>query len=83
MTTSNDCLIYMRTSTLTNVKGDSVMRQKSSIMKCFNSNGYSVKDEFWDFESSSKITLDRPKYRRMIANSDRKREMNRDKGLIT
>ena len=41
MTTNKDCLIYMRTSTLTNVKGDSVKRQKSSIMKWVNSNGYS------------------------------------------
>ena len=36
MTTNKDCLIYMRTSTLTNKDGDSVHRQKSSIMKWEN-----------------------------------------------
>ena len=48
MTTNKDCLIYMRTSTLTNKDGDSVHRQKSSIIKWVKSNGYSVKGEFWD-----------------------------------
>ena len=40
MNTNNDCLIYMRTSTLTNKDGDSVHRQKSSINKWVKSNGY-------------------------------------------
>ena len=71
MTTNKDCLIYMRTSTLTNVKGDSVKRQKSSIMKWVNSNGYSVKGEYWDVESGSKDTLDRPEFMRMITDSER------------
>ena len=71
MTTNKDCLIYMRTSTLTNVKGDSVKRQKSSIMKWVNSNGYSVKGEYWDVESGSKDTMDRPEFMRMITDSER------------
>ena len=56
----------MRTSTLTNVKGDSVKRQKSSIMKWVNSNGYSVKGEYWDVESGSKDTMDRPEFMRRL-----------------
>ena len=71
MTTNKDCLIYMRTSTLTNVKGDSVKRQKSSIMKWVKSNGYIVKGEYWDVESGSKDTLDRPEFMRMITDSER------------
>ena len=71
MTTNKDCLIYMRTSTLTNLKGDSVKRQKSSIMKWVNSNGYSVKGEYWDVESGSKDTMDRPEFMRMITDSER------------
>ena len=47
MNTNKDCLIYMRTSTLTNKDGDSVHRQKSSINKWVKSNGYSVKGEYW------------------------------------
>ena len=43
MTTNKDCLIYMRTSTLTNKDGDSVHRQKSSIKKWVKSNGYTVR----------------------------------------
>ena len=73
MTTKKECLIYMRTSTLTNVKGDSVKRQKSSIMKWVNSNGYSVKGEYWDVESGSKDTMDRPEFMRMITDSKRLR----------
>ena len=71
MTTKKECLIYMRTSTLTNVKGDSVKRQKSSIMKCVKSNGFSVRGEYWDVESGSKDTLDRPEFMRMISDSER------------
>ena len=71
MTTKKECLIYMRTSTLTNVKGDSVKRQKSSIMKWVKSNGYSVRGEYWDVESGSKDTLDRPEFMRMISDSER------------
>ena len=66
-----ECLIYMRTSTLTNVKGDSVKRQKSSIMEWVKSNGYSVRGEYWDVESGSKDTLDRPEFMRMIFDSER------------
>ena len=51
MTTNKDCLIYMRTSTLTNKDGDSVHRQKSSINKWVKSNGYTVRGEYWDIES--------------------------------
>ena len=43
MTTNKDCLIYMRTSTLTNKDGDSKHRQKSSIMKWLKDNGYTSK----------------------------------------
>ena len=71
MSTNKDCLIYLRTSTLTNVKGDSVKRQKSSIMKWVNSNGYSVKGEYWDIESGSKDTMDRPEFMRMIYDSEK------------
>ena len=48
MTTNKDCLIYMRTSSMTNSKGDSVKRQKSSIMKWVKSNGYTVRGSYWD-----------------------------------
>ncbi len=65
MTTKKECLIYMRTSTLTNVKGDSVKRQKSSIMKWVKCNGYSVRGEYWDVESGSKDTMDRPEFMRI------------------
>ena len=58
MTIKKECLIYMRTSTLTNVKCDSVKRQKSSIMKWVKSNGYSVRGEYWDVESGNKDTMD-------------------------
>ena len=71
MTTKKECLIYMRTSTLTNVKGDSVKRQKSSIMKWVKSNGHIVKGEYWDVESGSKDTMDRPEFMRMISDSER------------
>ena len=71
MTTNKECLIYMRTSTLTNVKGDSVKRQKSPIMKWVKSNGYIVKGEYWDVESGSKDTMDRPEFMRMISDSER------------
>ena len=70
MTKNKECLIYMRTSTLTNVKGDSVKRQKSSIMKWVKSNGYTVKGEYWDVESGSKDTMDRPEFLRMISDSE-------------
>ena len=56
---------------MTNVKGDSVKRQKSLIMKWVNSNGYSVKGEYWDIESGSKDTMDRPEFMRMITDSER------------
>ena len=69
MTTKKECLIYIRTSTLTNVKGGSVKRQKSSIMKWGKSNGYSVRGEYWDVESGSKDTMDRPEFMRMISDS--------------
>ena len=70
MTTNKDCLIYMRTSTLTNKDGDSVHRQKSSIMKWVKSNGYSVKGEYWDIESGKMDTFDRPEFMNMISDSE-------------
>ena len=71
MTTNKDCLIYMRTSTLTNKDGDSVHRQKSSIMKWVKSNGYSVKGEYWDIESGKMDTMVRPEFLNMISDSER------------
>ena len=56
---------------MTNVKGDSVKRQKSSIKKWVSSNGYSVKGEYWDIESGSKDTMDRPEFMRMIYDSEK------------
>ena len=70
MTTNKDCLIYMRTSTLTNKDGDSVHRQKSSIMKWVKSNGYSVKGEYWDIESGKMDTMVRPEFMNMISDSE-------------
>ncbi len=70
MTTNKDCFIYMRTSTLTNKDGDSVHRQKSSIMKWVKSNGYSVRGEYWDIESGKTDTMDRPEFMRMISDSE-------------
>ena len=70
MTTNKDCLIYMRTSTLTNKDGDSIHRQKSSIMKWVKSNGYSVKGEYWDIESGKTDTMDRPEFMKMISDSE-------------
>ena len=70
MTTNKDCLIYMRTSTLTNKDGDSRNRQKSSIMKWVKSNGYTVKGEYYDVESGSMDTMERPKFMEMIYDSE-------------
>ena len=71
MTTNKDCLIYMRTSSMTNSKGDSVKRQKSSIMKWVKSNGYSVKGDYWDIESGKMDTMVRPEFMNMISDSER------------
>ena len=71
MNTNKDCLIYMRTSSMTNSKGDSVHRQKSSIMKWVKSNGYSVKGEYWDIESGKMDTMVRPEFLNMISDSER------------
>ena len=71
MNTNKDCLIYMRTSTLTNKDGDSVHRQKSSVMKWVKSNGYSVKGEYWDIESGKMDTFERPEFMNMISDSER------------
>jgi len=61
----------MRTSTLTNKDGDSVHRQKSSIMKWVKSNGYSVKGDYWDIESGKTDTMERPEFMKMISDSER------------
>jgi len=61
----------MRTSSMTNSKGDSVKRQKSSIMKWVKSNGYSVKGDYWDIESGMMDTMVRPEFMNMISDSDR------------
>ena len=71
MNTNKDCLIYMRTSTLTNKDGDSGHRQKSSIMKWVKSNGYSVKGEYCDIESGQMDTFERPEFMNMISDSER------------
>lgn len=60
----------MRTSSMTNSKGDSVKRQKSSIMKWVKSNGYTVKGEYWDIESGKMDTMVRPEFMRMISDSE-------------
>ena len=70
MTTNKDCLIYMRTSSMTNSKGDSVKRQKSSIMKWVKSNGHTVRGEYWDIESGKMDTFDRPEFMNMISDSE-------------
>ena len=64
-------MICMRTRTLTNVKGDSVKKKKSLIMKWVKSNGYSVRGEYWDVESVSKDTMNSPEFMRMISDSER------------
>ena len=56
---------------MTNSKGDSVKRQKSSIMKWVNSNGFSVKGDYWDIESGKMDTFDRPEFMNMISDSER------------
>jgi DNA invertase Pin-like site-specific DNA recombinase len=61
----------MRTSSMTNSKGDSVKRQKSSIMKWVKSNGYSVKGDYWDIESGKMDTMVRPEFMNMISDSER------------
>jgi DNA invertase Pin-like site-specific DNA recombinase len=71
MTTKNECLIYCRTSTLTNKDGDSFNRQKSSIMKWVKSNGYTVRGEYYDIESGSLDTMLRPEFMKMISDSER------------
>ena len=71
MTTKKECLIYCRTSTLTNKDGDSVHRQKSSIMKWVKSNGYTVRGEYYDVESGSLDTMERPEFMKMISDSER------------
>ena len=70
MNTNKDCLIYMRTSTLTNKDGDSVHRQKSSINKWVKSNGYTVRGEYWDIESGKMDTMERPEFMKMISDSE-------------
>ena len=65
-----ECLIYMRTSTLTNKDGDSKHRQKSSIMKWVKDNGYKVKGEYFDVVSGKTDTMDRSEFLRMIHDSE-------------
>ena len=71
MTTNKDCLIYMRTSSMTNSKGDSVKRQKSSIMRWVKDNGYNVKGEYCDIESGKMDTMERTEFMKMISDSER------------
>ena len=42
-----------------------------NLDKWFKSNGYSVRGEYWDVESGSKDTMDRPEFMRMISDSER------------
>ena len=70
MTTNKECLIYMRTSSLTNKDGDSKHRQKSSIMKWVKDNGYKVKGEYFDVVSGKTDTMDRSEFLRMIHDSE-------------
>ena len=70
MTTNKDCLIYMRTSSMTNKDGDSKHRQKNSIMKWVKENGYKVKGEYFDVVSGKTDTMDRSEFLRMIHDSE-------------
>ena len=70
MTTNKECLIYLRTSSLTNKDGDSKHRQKSSIMKWVKDNGYKVKGEYFDIVSGKTDTMDRSEFLRMIHDSE-------------
>ena len=70
MTTNKECLIYMRTSSMTNKDGDSKHRQKSSIMKWVKENGYKVKGEYFDVVSGKTDTMDRSEFLRMIHDSE-------------
>ena len=70
MTTNKECLIYMRTSSLTNKDGDSKHRQKNSIMKWVKENGYKVKGEYFDVVSGKTDTMDRSEFLRMIHDSE-------------
>ena len=70
MTTNKECLIYMRTSSLTNKDGDSKHRQKSSIMKWVKSNGNTVRGEYFDIVSGKTDTMDRSEFLRMIHDSE-------------
>ena len=70
MVKNKECLIYMRTSSLTNKNGDSKHRQKSSIMKWIKSNGYSVKGEYYDVVSGKTDTKDRSEFMKMIHDSE-------------
>jgi len=71
MTKKKECVIYLRTSTLTNKDGDSYSRQKSKIRDWVKSNGYQVKGEYWDVESGSKNIVDRPQFMKMISDSEK------------
>ena len=70
MTTNKECLIYMRTSSMTNKDGDSKHRQKNSIMKWVKENGYKVKGEYFDVVSGKTDTMDRSEFLRMIHDSE-------------
>jgi len=56
---------------MTNSKGDSVKRQKSSIMKWVKSNGHTVRGEYWDIESGKMDTMERTEFMKMISDSER------------
>jgi integrase len=55
---------------MTNSKGDSVKRQKSSIMRWVKDNGYNVKGEYWDIESGKTDTMERTEFMKMIFDSE-------------
>ena len=55
---------------MTNSKGDSVKRQKSSIMKWVKSNGYTVRGSYWDIESGKTDTMERTEFMKMIYDSE-------------
>ena len=64
----NPAFAYLRTSSVTNVDGDSPMRQRLVIMDYAVSHGLSVAQEFYDDAVKGDDVVDmRPGFRRMLA----------------
>lgn len=64
----NPAFAYLRTSSVTNVDGDSPVRQRLAIMDYAGSHGLSVAQEFYDDAVKGDDVVDmRPGFRRMLA----------------